>query len=268
MLEETRVIGSYSSTNSLFLNPRSKIKTDDDGWTELILGGFNIANFNGNFYFFNPTVEEIFTKANSTIRRKVDNGLLISELEHPDFAESTVDGKTLAEKKEMYLRRIFTLDSRNECNSIKSWRLSECKDEFNKPFIAVIGKIKPSGVKKQAVIDKLADPEQNIAYSVRCIYRDVMLNGKSGRLVSDVITYDKVAEGGITPATKYGTMGLEGINRNTINFTDADVRNAQLEIKRMGLENTMSLERLVKDDKAWRKIEIKSPFEYNAFDWG
>lgn len=224
---------------------KEKLEVDANGYYKCILGAFNLSNYHGQHYPLLPSVKALF-EVGGVVRRRIDSGLCKGEYKHPD-----VSGLTM----EQAIRRIAVLDELLISHHIKSLELVESKDEFGNPIILVVGWVLPTGPYGPTLKDQLANREENVAFSVRCLFNLANVNGKPARVVTDIFTYDHVHEPGISTATKYASIGLEELG-DDIYFTEIDL-NAAIATSSspvFAMENSQETLLMVKTNLGWNKV--------------
>ena len=188
------------------------LKPDANGYYELALGAFNYHNSRGDFYTLEPFKKLL--ESSSNLMRRINRGALRSEYGHPRF-DSTMS------KRDIMLR-VLDIHEDKTCAHIKSIELDEqrvIKDGVK--VAAVIGMVKPSGPMGDALAQQLANPDENVCFSIRSLTDDCYQNGKLIKNIKEAVTWDYVNEPGIDIATKYNSPSLESIV-----FDDSDIRAA------------------------------------------
>lgn len=208
-----KIVFSSVKTTKKFDN--KKLDMDGDGYYTIILGALNIFNSGGAFY------EEAGSKAlfesSSDLMRRIKNGFLKAEVGHP----KKQPGQTMSE----YMNRILTIDPNNVCANIKEvWLEDSGKKDAgsDKNIIYIYGKVKPSGTKGDFLKELFDDPEANVAFSVRSLTKDQMVNGIVVKTLKTIIGWDFVIEPGLNVATKWKTLGIESLDLITISEDDTD----------------------------------------------
>lgn len=237
------------SCNVINRSKKNKLKQDDNGYYEIVLGAFNIYNSEGKYYPLLESVSEMFSPGGS-FRRRLDNGACRSELGHPAME----DGQSI----QSFIQRVLKIEPTKVCAHIASVTLNETKDEDGKPIVLTIGRVKPSGPYADALKASLENVEENVAFSIRSLAADKQVRGRIEKHVSNIITYDAVVEPGIHLATKYATPSLEELAKE-IAFTDVDLRLiANKRNEGVSLESASEAKRIL-TDLGWVKAEIINP---------
>jgi len=108
----------------------------------------------------------------------------------------------------------------------------------NSALVAIMAKVKPTGVKADALKSALENPKENCAFSIRAFTNDYTERGIHKRVLAHIVTFDHVNEPGISIANKYDAPGLECLEEQSI--TDADIDN----ILNVTANNNISLENI------------------------
>lgn len=193
-----------------------QLKKDSDGYYEISLGALNIFNSAGAYYTLDKA-KELF-ESSSSLMRRIENGALKAELGHP----KRLPGMTMRE----YMNRILTIDIENIGAHIKSVELRETnvKDKGSKEnMVLIVGKIKPNGPKAQYLIDLLEDPDSNVAFSIRSLTNDKIINGIVVKTLRTIVTWDIVVEPGLHVATKWKSLGIEELSLESLDLIEVDL---------------------------------------------
>lgn len=183
---------------------KGKLVQDKDGYTDLVLGGLNTYNSRGELYCASEAVK-VFA-ASSALQRRAKKKALYSEEGHPY--------KTPGMTPEEYYNRILTVLETNVSSHIRSISLDTDFGRNNPGVaqsntIAILGSIAPAGPKAQSVRDAINNPHQNLAYSIRSFTDVERVNGVIVKHITEVVTFDRVLEGGIIFADKQSSPALE-----------------------------------------------------------
>jgi len=203
----------FSSVKSTADN--RKPEKDDKGYSLVTLGALNIVNSAGEYYTAKD-VKDMFTNDNSTLMRRIKNGALRGEVGHPKF----VPGMS----KTQFFNRNIKIDEENVCVHIRDLILEETDRPSELPgegnIILVKGWIIPSGPKGAFLEKALDNPEENVAFSVRCFTKNTFKDGVVYKKIVQLITYDYVNEPGISDATKFKTLGIESMDSVIMDLDD------------------------------------------------
>ena len=194
-------------TETIFSNKNKKgvLQADGDGYFTFVMGGLNTYNSAGEYYVAEGVVPMF--EASTHFMRRIRNGALYAELGHP----KRQPGMGL----EDFYRRIVTIDENNICAHISELWLDfdfgkNNPDLGNPDFVAIMGKVKPTGPKAASLEQSLSNPKQNTAFSIRGLTENNERNGRTERRLTEIITFDNVPEPGIAAACKAYNPGLEG----------------------------------------------------------
>lgn len=245
-------IGNYSAMYIPGLNKVAKMQPDDAGYYRCILGGFNLANQSGLRYPFSSGIKAMFDTG-GIVRRRLDTGQLRGEYMHPDL-----EGMGL----EQIMRRLALIELKLVSHHFRDIQLERKKDEHNREVILAYGSVKPSGPYGNSLEESLSNLEENVAFSVRSFSKPGLDQGRRARLITDVLTYDAVSEGGIKLANQYDTANLESIA--DIPFGAVDINNAIRGAPGVGLESSGQELKMVRDHLGWNKVEVTS---LSFLDW-
>ena len=177
------------------------IVKDENGYYKVTFGAINTFNKNGIYY--KVTDLDRFFGPNSLVGRRIDEGVLMGEYQHPK-----VDGMTRDEIR----RRTIFLDGDRKAAHIKKIELyntGKKEPGFNLPVYKVYGWVRPSGPYGKYLQDALDNPDENVAFSIRSLVKTY----KAGSIwVKEIIllsTWDYVPENGMPGATQWNAAGLE-----------------------------------------------------------
>lgn len=193
---------TFQCTALVGTNKVGKLKVDENGYYQVVLGAFDCPNPNGDIYTF-ASAEKLFKESSSFIRN-ISAGNMYGEWGHPKREV----GQTLA----AYIKRCMILDEKNLAFHVKKVEINDkdVKDKNGNVIISVIGWIKPVGPKANELRIMLENPDQNVSFSVRCNTDDVPNNrGTLNRNVISIICWDMVIHPGLEVATKYHSPALE-----------------------------------------------------------
>ena len=179
------------------------LKPDANGYYDLIIGALDFDNSYGAQYCSESA--KLLFRAGTSLMRRLSSGYLSSEYGHPKREPGMSDDD--------YLARIMRIDERYECAHIKNVRIDmDCvKDKSGRRVIAFRAMVRPSGPYGPALKDKLDNPDENVAFSIRSITDDEFRRGKLIKHLREVITWDYVREPGLSVANKYQSPSLESL---------------------------------------------------------
>jgi len=233
-----------------------ELKYDDKGYCKVILGGFDIYNRHGDLYPMVPKVAALFAPG-GTVRRRLDEGTMRGEYKHPELVGLT---------KAQILRRLEMIDELLISHHIRDIELIEKNDDKGKKMVLAVGSIKPTGPYADPLEKELSNSEENVAFSVRCLFDIGPGIPRNVRPVSHIFTYDHVYEGGIFLANKFSSVGLEDITREPIYLTEDDFDDAieLSSVNGIGLESEKTYLTMIKTDLGWKKIQV---MRTSSIDW-
>lgn len=177
------------------------LKPDANGYYELVLGAYDFHNEAGAFYPLEPLKK--LMENSSPLMRRIRDGYVKSECGHPRMTPGMSDRD--------FLMRVCDIQETNVCAHIKSIELDDERVMHNgQKVAAIIGMVKPSGPKGDALEKSLSNPDENVAFSVRSLTNDYWTPaGKLIKEVDEIITWDLVNQPGINVANKYRSPALE-----------------------------------------------------------
>lgn len=190
----------YACTALAGKNKTGLLKPDQFGYYRVILGAFNFYNAGGIFYD-HASSKHVF-EASSSFMRKISNGNLYGEMEHPSWETGW--------SQQDFVRRIRIIDGNNVSHHIREVEcVEEGKDSKGRTIVVVYGWVKPDRVHGAALQAAFDNPHQNVCFSIRSLIEDAWVGQECVRSVKELVTYDWVTEPGISLATKYNNPGLE-----------------------------------------------------------
>lgn len=198
----------FEQTKLKLLNKKGILTPGDDGYYTLPLAGLNVWNNTRSWYYVAEGAKQLFGPG-SLLHRKIANGCLRGEVDHP----RPLPGQT----EDEILNRYYHIDLKNVCCTIKAVWLDENYGKNNPhlkndALIAVMGKVKPWGERKDALKEALDDPDQNVCFSMRTLADEKINRGRVERRVTEIVTFDFVNEGGILHASKWDSPAAEAIS--------------------------------------------------------
>ena len=181
---------------------KDSIVKDDNGYYKVTLGALNTYNANGIYY----RVDDInrLTGPKSIIGSRIANGIVKSEVGHPDF--TGLSGQAL-------LNKILTIDLNNVCGHIKGIEfINQGRSEKGwegYPIYVVQGWVKPSGPKSDVLKDALENEDENAPFSVRSVVIEKRIGPTLVRNVLEISTWDFVHEQGVSISSQWNAAGIE-----------------------------------------------------------
>jgi len=209
-----------------------EVKQDENGYYYVTLGAINCFNSAGAFYVADG-VKDLIENESNLFAKRLTNGYLNGEMGHPTF----IPGMSHND----FLIRNLKIEQSNISHHIRAVELIPTDEDSGLPgggkVIKVMGWIKPAGEKGQYLKEALDNPDQNVAFSVRSLTNDKPVKGVIIKTIMQIITWDWVAEPGISCANKWATMAMESFDLLTIDIADIE-RTIENNIKyNIGLES-------------------------------
>lgn len=183
-------------------------------------------------YYDAKGAEELF-KASSIFQRRIRNGCLKAEVDHPK--------KTPGMSMDDYFTRILTIDGKNVCAHFKEvWldpEFGKNHPEYKNPnLIAIMAKVKPSGPYGNSLKDSFENNCENVLfYSIRSITKDEWIRGVLHRTIKNIVTFDMVTEPGIMIADKFDAPALESYADDII--IEPEILNSIINDRQFALES-------------------------------
>lgn len=192
---------SFQCTALKGQNKAGLIKPDPTGYRTVVLGALDIFNSAGQFYTYEDA-KSLFTES-STFMRKVQQGALRGEHGHP----KPWPGMT----NDAWCSRILDVYEDRVCVHIrKVWLdFDKVKDRDGKKVIAIMGEVKPAGELGHILEQSFNNPDENVAFSIRCFTDVDRKMGRTNKAIRHIVTWDHVLEPGIHVADKYYSPALE-----------------------------------------------------------
>lgn len=227
-------IVTYGSVNAP--KRKSVLQKDEEGFSKVLLGSFNVFNSVGDYYSATKAVKMIFDSSSSFVRR-INNQYLKMEQGHPKFKAGDSDAYKV--------QRIERVDEKYVCGHIKNValentnKLTPASGEY---IVNVVGWVKPAGPYSDSLEKFLNDPSLNGAFSGRYKF-DVYVTkiGQRIRAVKRIITWDFVNEPGIAGVNIQNSLDLEDFTTVTIDTSNSDdvkeIKDALLDTMESGNES-------------------------------
>lgn len=237
----------FTSTKLASSGKKGILKQDSEGYYLLPLGGLNAYNSAGEYYTLQGA-EELF-KSSSLLMRRIEKGVVKSELGHPKKQAGMSD--------DQFLERILTIEETNVCAHIKELRLDhefgKNNPQFKNPrLVAIMGLIKPSGPHGAALESSLNTPSENVTFSIRGLTNNFYEKGQCYRVLTTIITFDQVTEQGINIANKWDSPSLETISETPI--YEQQLRRIADNVSAVAMESTKEIAREVLKNTSVSKL--------------
>jgi hypothetical protein len=201
----------FTATKLVGTGKKGVLKPDADGYYEMVIGGLNTFNSAGEYYTLEGA-RALFEESSAFMRR-VKNGCLKGEVGHP----KRVPGMTM----DQYVGRILSLDETNICCHFADIWLDPSYGQKNpqmnnSKLVAIVARLKPVGVRGEALRQALENGPENVCFSIRALTKDYFERGQTFRVLNQIVTWDWVTEPGIANATKYHSPALEDLEEQQI----------------------------------------------------
>jgi hypothetical protein len=188
-----------------------RVQKNDKGWYRVKLGELNAFNSKGEYYLDDGFMD-VLTERNSylSVANRLESGLLEGEVTHP-IREGHTDND--------WLSRNLIIDGARTSHKIMSIELVNTgKYELGREIKEIWGWILPSDLDVgRSLKADLDNPDVNVAFSIRCFSRVVSFQGRTARIITKMITYDKIDIPGLKNAIKGGDR--EAIINSKSNIT-------------------------------------------------
>lgn len=207
----------FSSVKSVANN--KKLQQDANGYYKVIVGAINAFNSSGAFYLADG-VKELIESDSSILARRLKSNYLYGEKGHPSY----IPGMT----NEQFISRNLRIEMNNVSHHIKEIILtptnitSGLQGKGN--VIKIEAWIKPSGEQGPLLQKALDNPDENVAFSIRSLTCDQMVNGTMIKKLVTIVTWDWVIEPGISIANKYDSIALEAYTKDERRFDIDELR--------------------------------------------
>lgn len=191
---------SFEVTALKGVNRVGNIKRLDNNYLEVILGALEFDNSIGAVYD-QQRVERILA-ANGLFQKRINEGYLRGEWGHPKEYDYPDYRK--------FIQRIHTIDERNWAIHIrKVWVVPNFVLPNSQRICAIMGEVCSTGARRDDFDKIMANPDENLAFSIRSMATDRVVGGKVRKYVDNIITWDLVNEPGLSVANKYMSPSCE-----------------------------------------------------------
>ena len=181
---------------------------NEDGYYTVVMGAYDIQNSVGAHYDLNSALGLL--APGSPLQRQIEKGVLYGELGHPN-PQHFVDANGVFNRNAFFQRLYKIEEDRCAVHIRRVWVDRNFKDHQGRTVCAVMGEIRPQGMKSQMAAQALENPSSNFYMSVRSVTMDDQI--RRVKYSKAIITWDFVIEGGIEVANKYDTPGLESFTQ-------------------------------------------------------
>jgi hypothetical protein len=195
---------TYGCTALVGTNKTGLLKPDADGYYTMVVGALGVFNSAGQYYVWNEQVKALFDSS-SAMQRRVADGSLRGEYGHPRPSPNM--------KPSDFLARVLDIFEPNVCCHFRKITLdfNNVRDAKGQMVVAIVAEVKPSGPMGPALAASLANPSENVCYSIRSLTTDSIIGGGVQKLLRTIVTFDNVNEPGISVAKKWNAPSLEGL---------------------------------------------------------
>ena len=246
----------YACTALQGTNKTGILKPLDDGYYRLVVGAFNVFNSAGQYYVLTEQTRALFDQS-STLQRRIADGALRSEYGHPRMLPGM--------KPSDFLNRILDIYEPNVCAHIRKVELdfNTIRDENGQLVAATIAEVKPTGPMGHSLAESLANPSENVCFSIRSLVKEQRIGGAVQKYVQAIVTWDYVNEPGISVARKWNAPGLENITEER-RITPAQLRLVVDNTRRgtPGFEATKKIAEDVARDLGWDHEDPRCPIVF------
>lgn len=196
------------------------ITPDAAGYYTQCIGGLDIENSAGVTYA-SDKAKDLFAESGD-LQRRVRERALRGELGHPRRGpEHDTDTKWLNRLNDIVESNVSTYWSKIELDT----EYGRNNPHLGRPnMIGIIGRFRPGGAHAAALAQDLADPEANVAFSIRSFSIPYTRMGRPFYDLQSIVTWDQVNEPGLEPAKKTLSATLE--SKSEAIFTDRTIRQA------------------------------------------
>lgn len=232
-------------------NKVGKLTSETNGYFTMVLGALDFPNSVGDIYRVAPAVELL--EESSSLQRRIASGQCRGEYGHPKRMPGMSQGE--------FLNRILIISEERISHHIRKLYIDKdsVKDQYGKRVIAFMGEVKPCGPYGEYLKTSLENPDENVAFSIRSLTQDQLIQGTRYKDLKTIITFDAVSEPGISVATKYHNPALENIpSIEQFKLQDFDEAE-QLQTQHcVGFESQIPI-KIVRSAIGWQKVEDITP---------
>lgn len=196
---------SFSCQALVGTNKAGKLKKDERGYYEVVLGALEFGN-SINAVYTESSAQRLFRES-SSFMRKISRGYMRGEYGHPKMERGM--------SHRDWITRILTVDEGNISHHIREVSIDKARvNDRGVPVIAIMGWLTPCGVHGDALQKSLDNPDENVAFSIRSLTEDRLVGGRIHKDLHEVVTWDFVNEPGLSVANKYQSPSLESFNQD------------------------------------------------------
>ena len=216
------------------------IEKDSEGYYKVRLGAYNVFNSVNDFYLAKG-VNELVNNKNSFFWRRLKKGYLWGEMGHPKMKP----GMSVQE----FINRNANIDQDRVACHIKDIEIEATNEsvagmeKYGKVLI-VHGWVKPMGPMGPYLQEALDNPNVNIAFSVRSLSSDTVIDGINVKETKAILGWDWVNEPGINNANTFDMLTGKVVNTEHLDTT------IQLEVNDADLDNLKDTKNKILDQES------------------
>lgn len=211
---------TFTCTRLFGTNKVGDLKKNERGYYTMVIGALNMFNSAGMYYRADAAKQ--FFEESSSFMRRVKRGALRGEYGHPR--------REAGMSMQAYYARLLSIHEDKVCCHFASVNLDfeNYKDDQGRPIVAIIAEVCPNGPLGHVLEKQLANPQENVCFSIRSFTDDKMERGVINRYIKTIVTFDYVNEPGMAVAEKYNSPALEGLE-DTV-FTRGQIEAGAIQI--------------------------------------
>lgn len=190
-------LGQVLFTNKM-VGMNIKTEKNEKGWYRVKLGELNTYNSKGEYYL-DTGMKELLSERNSylSVANRLETGLLEGEVTHP-IREGHSDNDWVS--RNMIIHGGFASHKFMEIEYVPTDRMDQ-----GRQVIEIWAWIIPTAnTHGDALRADLENPDVNVAFSIRCFTKEVFQNGMKCRVITKIITWDRIDIPGLKNAIKGG----------------------------------------------------------------
>lgn len=239
----------FSSTRTWGLNRVGKLKRDKTGYVTVIVGALNCFN-SANMYYDYEKSKAMFSES-SQLQRRIQNKSLYGELGHPRQEPGMNDTQ--------FRMRLLDVVERNWAVHFRKVYLDPnlIKDPQGRSVVAIVAEACPAGPHANVMEQKLANPDENLCFSIRSFTHDWIEGGVVRRQLVKISTFDLVGEPGIAVADKFHAPSLESIDHKPMSRGDLVLLEREVtRLESFGMESAVVAEdfQIARNLMGWKDV--------------
>lgn len=211
----------FTSTALAGIGKKGILTPDADGYYTMPVGGLDVFNSTGDFYTLAGAKELFNPEYDSSFQRRISSGCLYGEMGHPKM----LPGQSM----DSYIQRVMSIEETRWAAHFHSVWLDyeNVRDKDGKRVVAIMAKLKPAGAFGPSLEQALANPKQDVCFSIRAFTEDKWVGKIKYRTLAQIVTFDMVTEPGINFARKFNSPALESLTNVQVQKHDFDSIRAQ-----------------------------------------